>query len=132
MFIEDLWEKHPEQTINAIKKIFDVREERGDNLKFVCIGNGALRFEKYGHCSFGILLTDFQAYGQDVNSRYNIAWLKFMTSVYGKKYVSAFISHRNNVLDRYMAEYEENYNQQTNNILDELGVRVQDTHNKIK
>lgn len=121
MFIEDLWKKFPEQTENAIKKIFDIRESRGDTLEFVCISNGALRFEKYGHCSFGIVLTDFEVYGHAVNSGYNIKWMKFMKSVFGDKYLYHYIAYRNNKLDKFMAEYEDNYNNETRKVLDEIG-----------
>ncbi|MFQ6723704.1 MAG: hypothetical protein ACLRFE_00015 [Clostridia bacterium] len=133
MFIEDLWEKFPEQTINAVKKIFDIREERGDSLEFKQANNGALRFEKYGHCSFGIVLTDFEVYGQQVNSGYNIKWLKFMKSVFGKKYLYYYIAYRNEKLDKFMAEYEADYNNQTKKVLAELGMKqYQDELNQTK
>jgi len=132
MFIEKLWEENPELITKAVKKIFEVREDRGDSLKFVCIGNGALRFEKYGHCSFGIVLTDFEVYGQDVNSGRNIKWMKFMKSVLGEKYLYYFIAYRNNKLDKFMAEYEDNYNKETKKVLAELGMNVEDTQNQTK
>lgn len=133
MFIEELWKKYPEQTINAIKKIFDIRESRGDSLKFIQAGNGALRFEKYGHCSFGIVLTDFEVYGQKVNSGYNIKWLKFMKSVFGDKYLYHFIAYRNKKLDEFMANYEEDYNKETKEILVKLGMeKYKDELNQTK
>ena len=101
MFIEKLWEEKPELVINAVKKVWDIREERGDSLKFVQEGNGALRFEKYGHCSFGIVLTDFEVYGCKPNSRYNIEWMKFMHKVFGDKYLYHYIAYRNNKLDKF-------------------------------
>ncbi len=124
MFIENLWEEKPEMVTKAIKKIFDIREERGDSLEFTQAGNGALRFEKYGHCSFGIVLTDFEVYGSTVNSGYNIKWLKFMYNVYGDKYALQYISHRNKALDKFVEEYKDNYNQKTKIVLDEIGFDV--------
>lgn len=121
MFIEKLWEEKPELVIKAVKKIFDVREERGDSLKFIQLSNGALRFEKHGHCSFGIVLTDFEIYGQRVNNGYNIKWTQFMYNVYGDKYAMQYISYRNQQLDKFMTEYEDNYNKETRKVLDEMG-----------
>ncbi|MBO5910557.1 MAG: hypothetical protein J6Q15_03515 [Clostridia bacterium] len=133
MFIEKLWEENPELVTKAVKKIYDVREERGDSLKFIQLSNGALRFEKYGHCSFGIVLTDFEAYGHTVNSGYNIKWLRFMKSVFGLKYVYQYIAYRNEKLDRFMAEYEDNYNKETKKVLAELGMdKYKDEQNQTK
>ena len=133
MFIEELWEKYPEQTINAIKKIWDIKEDRGDSLEFIQLSNGALRFEKYGHCSFGIVLTDFEAYGHTVNSGYNIKWLKFMKSVFGDKYLYHYIAYRNAKLDKFMAVYEDNYNKETKEILVKLGMdKYKDEQSKTK
>lgn len=120
MFIEKLWEEQPELVIKAVKKIFDIRESRGDSLEFIQVGNGALRFEKYGHCSFGIVLTDFEVYGQRVNSGYNIEWMKFMKSVFGVKYLHHYRSYRNKKLDDYLIEYESEFNAETNRVLAEL------------
>ena len=124
MFIEKLWEEKPELVIKAVKKVWDIREERGDSLKFVQEGNGELRFEKYGHCSFGIVLTDFEVYGCKPNSRYNIEWMKFMHKVFGDKYLYHYIAYRNNKLDKYMAEYEEQYNEETRTVLDKIGFQA--------
>ena len=133
MFIEELWEKFPEQTINAIKKIFDIREERGDTLEFKQASNGALRFEKYGHCSFGIVLTDFEVYGHKVNSGYNINWLKFMKSVFGGVYVYRYLEYRNKKLDKFIEEYKNDYDKETKEILVELGkTKYKDEQNQTK
>ena len=133
MFIEKLWEENPELVIKAVKKIFDIREDRGDSLEFKQAGNGALRFEKYGHCSFGIVLTDFEVYGQKVNSGYNIKWMKFMKRELGLKYVYHFIAYRNEKLDKFMAEYEDDYNKETKQVLGELGLtKFTDEHNQTK
>ncbi len=133
MFIEDLWEKYPEQTINAIKKIWDIREYRGDSLKFVGISNGALIFEKYGHHSFSIIISDFQVYDCRPNSKYNIEWIKFMKSVFGEKYLYHFIAYRNKKLDKFIEEYKNDYNNDTKEILVGLGLtKYKDEQNQTK
>ncbi len=124
MFIEKLWEENPELVIKAVKKIFDVREEKGDRLEFVEAGNGALRFKKYGHCSFGIVLTDFEVYGQNINSGYNVKWMKFIYNEFGDVYIYQYIAYRNSKLDKFMAEYENKFNDETVKTINQLGFEM--------
>ena len=127
MFIEDLWEKCPEQTENAIKKICNLNEKWGDRLEFERIKNGALIFKKYGRALDLIVVNDFSIRASSYSSNdyetstTNTAWIRFMYSIYGNKYAMQYISHRNQQLDRFMAEYEEKYNKETREMLDKMG-----------
>lgn len=135
MFIEDLWEKFPEQTEDMIKKICGVKEELGDELYFDELVNGVLKFTKYGKVNTFIQVRDFDIRttysGKDyANSPLSIEWMKFMKSVYGKKYLYHYIAHRNEQLDKFMARYEAEYNNQTEKVLDELGLETSNTKTK--
>ena len=121
MFIEKLWEKNPELVIDEIKNIFNVKEERGDSLHFVGAGNGALRFSKNGHHTFTIFVRDFEVFGCKADSKRNIEWIQFMHKVCGDRYVYYYISHRNKELDKLVEEFKNKYNNQTRNVLVEVG-----------
>lgn len=129
-FVEDLWEKFPEQTINAIKKICLVNEKWGDKLSFLKIDeDGELIFKKTGRSTFFIMVNDFSIRTTDSGKNYqdspmSIAWVKFMFSIYSKKYALQYISRRNMQLDKFMAEYEEKYNAETRKVLDVMGFEV--------
>jgi len=138
MFIEKLWEENPELVIKAIKKIYNVREEKGDSLKFEKFENGILSFIKYGHDCHSIHLSDFGIssiylipYKSD--TIYAKQWIKFMYKVYGEEYIEEYITYRNNQLDEFMAEYEKNYTNETINVLANLGIKkYQDMQNQTK
>ena len=133
MFIEKLWEQNPELVKKAVIRIFDIRQERGDSLEFVEASDGRLRFKKLGHCSFSIDLRDFEIYTFHNNSEYTINWLKFMYKVFGDKYIDAYITYRNNQLDRFMHNYEIKYTNDTINALAELGIKkYQDMQSQTK
>lgn len=123
-FVEDLWEKNPELLTKAVKKIFNIKEERGDSIKFEDLRNGELVFhfkKQMDVYSTTILLRDFEVYGRKINDSYMPAWMRFMYKVYGDKYAMQYISYRNKELDKYMAKYEEKYNSLTRRVLDEMG-----------
>ena len=133
MFVEKLWEQNPELVKQVVIKIWDIKSERGDSLEFVAVDNGSLQFIKYGHNPFSIDLRDFEIYTFHNNSRHTINWLKFMHKVFGDKYVDAYITYRNNQLDRYMRDYESKYTNDTINALAELGIKkYQDMQNQKK
>lgn len=133
MFVEKLWEQNSELVIKAVTKIFDIRQERGDSLEFVAASDTSLQFVKYGHNPFSIDLRDFEIYTFHNNSKYTINWLKFMHKVFGDKYVDAYITYRNNQLDRFMHNYEIKYTNDTINALAELGIKkYQDMQNQTK
>ncbi|MBQ8522082.1 MAG: hypothetical protein IJ458_00270 [Clostridia bacterium] len=125
-FVEDLWEKFPEQTINAIKKICLVNEKWGDSLEFNGFEDGALIFKKTGRSPDRIVVSNFAIRTTYSSKNYqdspmSIAWVKFMFSIYGGKYAMQYISQRNMELDKFMAEYEEKYNAQTRKVLVQMG-----------
>ena len=122
MYIEKLWEQNPELVKKAVIRIFDIKSERGDSLEFVAVGNGSLKFMKYGHDPYRINLGDFEVYTFHNNSKYTINWLKFMYKVFGDKYIDEYITYRNNQLDRFMRDYETKYTNDTINALAELGI----------
>ena len=133
MYIEELWKEKPDLTIKAVKKIWDIREDRGDSLKFVGISNGALTFAKYGHHSFSIIIKDFEVYDCKPNSKYNIEWIKFMKSVFGGMYVYRYLEYRNKKLDKFIEEYKNDYDKETKEILVELGrTKYKDEQNQTK
>lgn len=129
-FVEDLWEKFPEQTENAIKKICNLNEKWGDRLEFERIKNGALTFKKYGRALDFIVVKDFSIRTSSYSSNdyetstTNTAWIKFMYSIYGNKYALQYIDRRNQQLDKFMAEYEEQYNEETRTVLDDIGFQA--------
>jgi len=136
MFIEKLWEENPELVIKAVKKIWDVRGNRGDTLEFEKMNKGELVFYKHGRYSYyshSIIIRDFEVYDNKINSNVNIDWMKFMKSVFGDKYLYHYIAYRNEKLDRFMAEYEDNYNNETKKVLAEIGMeKYKDELNQTK
>ena len=123
MYIEELWKEKPDIVIRAIKKIWNIRDERGDSLTFVGIKNGILQFNKYGHHSYSILIKDFEVYDCTPNSETNIEWLRFMKKVFGAKYIQDYIKYRNQKLNKFIDEYAADYNNDTAEILAQLGVK---------
>lgn len=138
MFIEKLWEEQPELVIKAVKKIFNVREDRGDSLKFEKFENGVLSFTKYGHDAYSIHLSDFwissiYAIPYKLDTIYVQQWMRFMYKVFGEEYIDEYITYRNNELDKFMYEYEKNYTNETINVLAKLGIeKYQDMQNQTK
>lgn len=128
-FIEDLWERKPKAVIAKVEEIFDVREEMGDRLKFKKLENGVLTFVKYGHNGFNIYVNDFSVstintIPYKLDSRYVNDWMDFMFDEFGDEYIYEFLSHRNNQLDRFKAELENNFNNETMNAINRLGFRM--------
>ena len=133
MFVEKLWEQNPELVKKAVIRIFDIKFERGDSLEFVAADNGSLQFIKYGNNPYSINLEDFEVYTFHNNRSHTINWLKFMYKVFGDKYIDAYITYRNNQLDRFMHNYEIKYTNDTINALAELGIKkYQDMQNQTK
>lgn len=126
-FVEDLWDKDPVLVTNSVKRIFNVKEKIGDKLVFLGKKNGALVFEKYGHCPEGFVLRDFGIDGYNFDSRVAEEWRTVMFEVYGTAYAMQLISQRNMQLDKFMAKYKENYNTQTRNALDNMGFNYEKT-----
>lgn len=127
MFVEKLWEEQPDLVVKAIKKVWDIREERGDTLEFIKIREGEIIFQKHARYSYyehSIIIRDFEVYANKVNNSYEPKWVKFMYKVYGDKYAIQYISHRNKQLDKFMAEYEEKYNKETRKVLDDMGFQA--------
>ena len=127
MFIEKLWEENPELVIKAVKNVWDIKENRGDTLEFIGINNSELRFQKYSRYSYyshSIIIRDFEVYDDKVNSNCNIDWMKFMYNQFGDMYVYQYIGHRNCELDRFMAKYEEEFNDKTMKVIKQLGFEM--------
>lgn len=132
-FVKDLWGKNPELVIKAIKKVCNIDEELAKSLSFERIDeNGGLKFRaKYVFDYCDICVGDFYMGGTEYIDRgpvrttrilsNSIGWMEFMYSVYGDKYAMQYITERNKKLDKYMAEYEENYNNQTRKVLAQMG-----------
>ena len=127
MFIEELWEKYPEQTINVIKKITKLKDY---SFEYVEFENNCLKFDVYddedAEYKFTIYVSDFYmnvcTSVEDYEiSKQTIQWIKFMYSIYGNKYALQYISKRNQQLDKFMAEYDEKHNNQTRKVLEEIG-----------
>ena len=47
-----------------------------------------------------------------------------MFAGYGEAYAMQYVSNRNKQLDKFMAEYEQKYNNQTKTSLDEMGFKL--------
>ncbi|MBQ7798531.1 MAG: hypothetical protein IJ371_05350 [Clostridia bacterium] len=135
MFIEDLWEKNPELFKSGLAKCVGV-----DASRLICTGSreGWLRFGIKSLYSNGyedtIIVNDFKIRFFDKSRpEKTLEWMKFMKCVCGDKYLYHYIAHRNEELDRYMANYEEKYNNQTRKVLAELGMdKYKDELNQTK
>lgn len=129
-FVEDLWEKDPELVVKVIKNICLVNEKWGDKLSFVKIDeDGELIFKKTGRSTFFIIVNDFSIRTTDSGKNYqnsprSIAWIKFMFSVYGDKYVYQLISHGNKEFDEYIEKLKVEHENQTIEILDAIGFEI--------
>ena len=135
MFIEKLWEENSELVIKVVKRIFGINEERGDTFKFEKSENGVLNFSVFGRECCNIYVSDFDigtiySIPFKVDSAISIRWLKFMYKTFGDKYIYHFIAHRNNELDKFIAAYEEEYNDQTKKILNGIGFNVNNDKTK--
>ena len=133
VFVKDLWEKNPELMLKIIKEISNIDEELAKELSFKGINErGNLEFgatHLFSYCN--IYVNDFMIGGTEyldhgsvrrtklINE--SISWKKSMYEIYGDKYVMRYISQRNLKLDKFMAEYEEKYNNETKAVLDEIG-----------
>ena len=126
-FVEDLWEKNPVEIIKKITEICLINKDWGDKLHFVKIDDdGELVFKKTGRSTMFIMVNNFSIRTTESGKNYEYStmsdrWREFMVGVYGDKYAIQFISKRNLQLDKFMAEYEENYNNQTRTMLDKMG-----------
>ena len=128
-FVEDLWGKNPKLIENQIKNICAIKEMYGDELCFDNMTNGVLKFEVHGRVLRNIQVGDFAIRttftDEDYeNSQLSKQWRSFMFSQFGNPYAMQYISKRNQKLDRFMAEYEEKYNNQTRNVLKEMGFEL--------
>ena len=133
MFIEKLWQENPSLVLKAIKKIADMDIELAKELSFHGVDEkGYLKFgvgNINGYCTVHVSDFSFQGsksadWGGVVNTRTisnSADWMKFMYKVFGKEYAMQYISKRNQEFDKFMAEYEEKYNNVTNTMLDEMG-----------
>lgn len=126
MYIEKLWEQNPKMVERAVKSIFNLREDWGDSLEFKKIEDNVLIFFKDGRSRENIYLSDFwistvRSIPYKADNELALKWVKFMYNVYGDKYALQYISYRNQELDKFMAEYEENYNNQTRKVLAQIG-----------
>ena len=133
IFVKDLWEKNPKWMLKTIKEVSNIDEELARKLSFKGINErGNLEFGATHLSSFcNIYVNDFMIGGTEyldhssvrhtnlINK--NITWMKSMYEIYGDKYVMRYISQRNLKLDKFMAEYEEKYNNETKTVLDEIG-----------
>ena len=128
-FVEDLWEKSPELVTKIVKKICRVEEEKfGDRLEFVKQVNGVLKFKVYGRVQRFIEVNNFSirtSYSDNdyENSLISSKWRRFMFACYGEAYAMQYISKRNLQLDKFMADYEQKYNNQTKTALNEMGFK---------
>lgn len=130
MFIEKLWEENSESIINVVKKIYNIREERGDSLKFEKFEKGVLSFIKYGHDAYRIYLSDFwigskhcKPYKPD--TLYAQQWLWFMCDAYGKDYIAAYTDFRQNHFKEFIQKYKEEYEDETNKVVAKLEENIQ-------
>ena len=126
MFIEKLWEENPDLVIKAVKNVWGVREDLRDSVEFEKIKDNVLTFIKDGRAREHIHVSDFWISSVSLvpyraSNERALKWVKFMHKVYGNKYALQYISYRNQQLDKYMAEYEENYNKETRTVLNEMG-----------
>ena len=133
MFIERLWEENPELLIKAIKKICNIDEDLAKAISFDGVDkNGNLKFSaQYSVDYCKVYLNDFYIQGEEYEERGltrhtrmifdSSNWMKFMYNVYGDKYAMQYISKRNQKLDKFMADYEEKYNNETRKMLSEMG-----------
>lgn len=128
IFVEDLWKDSPERLKKAVKAIFKISEINGECIVNAELKNDCLVIAVYNEddeFSYNVYLSDFNvwlSYEDDKISEATTKWLKFMYSVYGDKYVMRYITQRNKNLDKFMAEYEDNYNNETRKVLAEMGV----------
>ena len=123
MFIEILWKKNPKFVEDEIKRIFCVNEENDEMFNFTgVIEEGRLHFVHHARSITGIDVGDFdiKTNWSDKNftrSAISKEWRKVMKKVFGDKYVYHFIAYRNKQLDEYVAKF----NQETADITDEMG-----------
>jgi len=141
-FVKDLWEKNPELVIKAIIKVGKIDEELAKRLSFKGIDEkGSLEFgahRSFDYCNvcvgdFNISGTEYIDRGGVRNTRFisnSVGWMKFLYSVYDDKFALQFISQRNQQLDKFMAEYEEKYNEETRHVLDKMGYGINKDHTK--
>ena len=134
-FIEDLWEKNPELVRSKVASICSYRDDATQYYRLLKHTKEGLVFRaSFMHNCHDILVSDFgikYITSTDLDSKdKTINWIKFMYSVYDKKYAYQFISHRNQQLDRFMEQYEEKYNNQTLKMLDEMGFDVDNNHKR--
>ena len=126
-FVEDLWEKNPVEIIKKITEICLINKNWGDKLYFVKIDDdGELIFKKTGRCTMFIIVNNFSIRTTESDKNYEHSpmsevWRNFMFDIYGDSYAMQFISQRNLQLDKFMAQYEDNYNSETRLMLDEMG-----------
>ncbi|MFQ6723705.1 MAG: hypothetical protein ACLRFE_00020 [Clostridia bacterium] len=126
MFIEDLWKKNPELVKKAVKKICEIEEDSNfgfrkidENGKVEFVNSkGAVHLIKVGDFDMEVCITS-----KFLNvEALTIKWMKFMKSVYGCKYLYHYIAHRNEEYDKYVDQYEIDFNSQTKKILNKVGM----------
>ena len=133
-FVEQLWEKNPELVEKQVINICRIEEKYGDELHFVVMSNGVLKFEVRGRALRNIQVGDFSIRvtgdADYENSPRSSKWRSFMYGIYDKPYAMQYISKRNQQLDKFMADYEEKYNAQTRKILVQMGFELDNGHTK--
>lgn len=125
MFIEELWRKNPEKVTQAVKNICKVNEERGDRFFAWGIEDRVLRFSKYGTSSFEVYVEDFDIKlsffcKEPVKSPLGDEWRKFMTSVFGNRYIQNYLATRNAELKRYAHDFKKETNQNAEKLVEYL------------
>ena len=136
MFIEKLWNTNPELVENEIKKLFGVKEDRGERFYFVDCVKGRLFFVKKSDFVTRIGVNDFDvctSYSGD-NYGYSLAssveWMKFMKNIFGEKYLEEFMLYRDNQFIEYIEKYKQYHGMQTNKVLAELGIAGMEQYNE--
>ena len=127
MFIEKLWNTNPELVENEIKKLFGVKEDRGERFYFVDCVKGRLIFVKKSDFVTRIGVNDFDVYTSYSGENYgysslSIDWMKFMKNIFGEKYLEEFMIYRDNQVVEYIEKYKQYHSMQTNKVLAELGM----------
>ena len=141
MFIEKLWQQNPKTVEDMLKRICELRDEKGDKIEHKGLKNGYMHFDVSNEdddYQFDLYVNDFKISVSTIceehkATKYDVRWMKFMYKIYGDEYAMQYISHRNKQLDKFMHDYEQKYNKQTVSILAEMGdKKYQDMQNQTK
>ncbi len=138
-FINELWLNNPKLAEKIIKTIMMFDDKFMGDFNFECCEGNYLRFSITrfdGENKTYVWVSDYEFIWRETKAvkgfHEDTKWMRVMYAMYAKEYMQGFLVYRDNMFAKEMKEYKKRFNHQTENILNELDIDIEDIQGQTK